>query len=247
MAAEPAISVQVRLFAMLREAAGKASLELALPAGATVGDALASLGEHEPLGELLARLPVRIAVNREYAWLETILCAGDELALIPPVSGGSGEEGRDEPARIHARVTAAPLSVQSVSALVGDPRAGAIVIFQGVTREVAALDYEAYAEMAAERIESILADCAARHGLRAAAAEHRVGRVTLGEPSVIVAVSASHRAEAFEGARAAIDAIKAQAPIWKREIGEDGRAEWVAGTSPGERRLTGTPPSRMAP
>ncbi len=93
-----------------------------------------------------------------------------------------------------------------------DPRAGAIVSFQGVTREVDHLDYEAYSEMARERITLILRECLRRHGLCAAAAEHRVGAVALGEPSVIVAVSAPHRVEAFAGAREIIDRIKAEAP-----------------------------------
>ena len=167
----PEIDVEVRLFAMLRERAGSARRELRLPAGATVADALALLAERDaPLGELLARLPVSTAVNREYAAAATVLETGDELALIPPVSGG-------EPAAIHVAVSAEPLSAERLTALVDDPRAGAIVVFQGVTREIAALDYEAYAEMASEQIEAILRESAQRHGLCAAAAEHRVGRV----------------------------------------------------------------------
>jgi molybdopterin synthase catalytic subunit len=115
---------------------------------------------------------------------------------------------------------------------VGDSRAGAVVIFQGVTREVVRLDYEAYTAMAHERIEEILRDCIAAHGLTAAAAEHRVGGVALGEPSVIVAVSAPHRGEAFAGAREAIDRIKAEAPIWKREHEPGGPGRWVEGSEP---------------
>ena len=130
------------------------------------------------------------------------------------------------------RVTDQPLSIERLTRAVADPRAGAIVAFQGVTREVALLEYEAYAEMAVERIEEILRRCAAAHELCAAAAEHRVGSVALGEPSVIVAVSAPHREAAFAGARDAIDAIKEQAPIWKREHTAVGEAGWVAGTDP---------------
>lgn len=217
------IDVEVRLFAMLRERAGTGTRELRLPSGATVADALERLGEEDaPLGELLARLPVSAAVNREYAPAATVLEAGDELALIPPVSGGA-QDGA-----IHAAVIEEGLSADRLTSLVGDPRAGAIVVFQGVTREIVALDYEAYAEMAREQIESILRACVEEHGLCAAAAEHRVGRVALGEPSVIVAVSAPHRAEAFAGARAAIDEIKSHAAIWKRE--EEGG--WVGGVAP---------------
>ena len=115
------------------------------------------------------------------------------------------------------------------------PPGGAIVSFQGITREVTRLDYEAYREMAERKIAEILLECVERHGLAAAAAEHRVGRVPLGESSVIVSVSAAHREEAFSGAREAIDRIKAEAPIWKREVevsgdGESGR--WVEGAAP---------------
>ena len=120
---------------------------------------------------------------------------------------------------------------EGVSARVGRPGAGAIVTFQGTTREVERLEYEAYAEMAGERIETILRECVGRHGLEAAAAEHRVGVVPLGEPSVIVAVSAAHRDAAFAGAREAIDRIKAEAPIWKKEV-EGGEARWVEGEEP---------------
>jgi molybdopterin synthase catalytic subunit len=105
------------------------------------------------------------------------------------------------------------------------------VTFQGVTRDVPELHYEAYAEMAQERIEAIVTAAIERHGLCAAAAEHRVGVVLLSEPSVVVAVSAPHRDAAFAGAREIIDAIKSQAPIWKQEV-EAGRAEWVRGKPP---------------
>jgi MoaE-MoaD fusion protein len=224
-AAQAEIAVEVRLFAMLRERAGRSELQLRLAPGSTVADALARLGGQEPrLGELLGRLPVTTAVNREYVPAATVLESGDELALIPPVSGGAGA--------VHAGVGEEPLSAEELSALVGDQRAGAIVVFQGVTREIEALDYEAYEDMARERIEAILVACVARHGLCAAAASHRVGRVALGEPSVIVAVSAPHRDEAFAGAREAIDEIKAQAPIWKRERPAGGAGEWVDGVAP---------------
>jgi molybdopterin synthase catalytic subunit len=133
---------------------------------------------------------------------------------------------------LHVHVSDEPLQIEELSRAVGDPAAGAIVIFQGVTREVQRLDYEAYNEMAYERIESIMRECITIHRLRAAAVEHRVGSVPLGEPSVIVAVSAAHRAEAFAGAREAIDRLKAEAPIWKREHTEDTPASWAAGTEP---------------
>ena len=132
----------------------------------------------------------------------------------------------------HARVTAEPLSLDALARLVGHPTAGAIVTFQGTTRDVDSLEYEAYREMAEERIAAIVSDAIARHGLAAAAAEHRIGTVALGEASVAVAVSAAHRGEAFAGAREIIDRIKSEAPIWKKEV-EEGEARWVEGTRPG--------------
>jgi MoaE-MoaD fusion protein len=212
------MTVRIRLFAMLRERAGRDELELELPEGARVADALAAL-DH-----LAGGLSLVLAVNREYAAPDLVLRAGDELALIPPVSGGAGGP--------HARITDEPLSLDAVTALVRDPRAGAVVTFQGVTREVDHLDYEAYAEMAVEAMRTILAAVIERHGLCAAAAEHRVGTVALGEPSVVVAVSAPHRGEAFAGAREAIDALKASAPIWKKEVEAGGEERWVGGEPP---------------
>jgi molybdopterin synthase catalytic subunit len=217
------MTLRVRLFAVLRERAGRDAVEVELPEGATVADALAELARRPPLDELLERMPVRMAVNREYASDGTALAAGDELALIPPLSGGAGP-------RLHARISEEPLSADALTRLVSDPGAGALVTFQGVTREVARLDYEAYREMAEERIAAILAECAERHELLAAAAEHRVGSVPLGEPGVVVAVSAGHREEAFAGAREAIDRIKAEAPIWKQEVESGGEPRWVEGT-----------------
>jgi molybdopterin synthase catalytic subunit len=219
------MTVTVLLFAILRERAGSDSVEIDLPEGATVADAFERLGDAPGLGELVGSRSLRMAVNREYASAGTAIQPGDELALIPPISGGAPE------ARIHARVTDQGLSAERLSAWVGDPGAGAIVTFQGVTREVASLDYEAYREMAETRIAAILADCAERHGLLAAAAEHRVGRVPRGGPGVVVAVAAAHREEAFEGAREAIDRIKAEAPIWKRELDASGEGAWVEGAA----------------
>jgi MoaE-MoaD fusion protein len=216
------MSVRVHLFAVLRECAGREAIDLKLPLGATAAEAIEELARQPALGELLERMPVRLAVNREIVAATAALDAGDELALIPPVSGGGAP---------HARVTEASLSPEALSRMVADPRAGAIVVFQGVTREVERLEYEAYREMAEERIAAILSGCAARHDLLAAAAEHRVGSVPLGEPAVIVAVSAAHRAEAFAAAAEAIDAIKSEAPIWKREV-EGGEARWVEGEAP---------------
>jgi molybdopterin converting factor subunit 1 len=213
------MEVTVRLFAMLRERAGTREITLELPDGARVRDAL------ERLDHLAAGLPLVMAVNREYAPEEQVLDPGDELALIPPVSGGAGA------ALAHARVTGEPLSLDDLVARVRDARAGAVVTFQGVTREVERLDYEAYVEMSEQRIAEIVAAAIERHGLCAAACEHRIGEVPLSEPSVVVAVSAPHRPEAFAGAREIIDRVKAEAPIWKKEV-EAGEGRWADGVRP---------------
>ena len=215
----------VRLFAILRERAGSDRLELELPEGATVAEALRAIGaQHRSLAPLLDSLPVVVAVNREYADGGTVLAGDDELALIPPVSGG----GQEPP---HARVSAEPLSAERLVERVASDRAGALVTFQGTTRDVDRLEYEAYAPMAEERIRAILEEALAAHEIEGAAAEHRVGEVPLREPSVVVAVAAAHRGPAFAAAREVIDRIKAEAPIWKREV-EGDTATWVEGTPP---------------
>ncbi len=248
------MTVGVRLFSLLRERAGSERVELQLADGATVADALAELARLPALHDVLQRLPVQLAVNRDYATPATPLAADDELALIPPLSGGAapGPDGasiapKDAPApdgappRVHAAVVERPLDLAALAAHVADDRAGAIVTFEGVTREVARLEYEAYVTMAHERIAAIASACARSHGLCAIAVEHRVGAVALGEASVIVAASAPHREQAFAGAREAIDTIKAQAPIWKVEVDADGRARRVPGTPAPGAIVSGAP------
>ena len=205
--------VNVRLFAGLRERAGARQVEVELPEGGSVNDLLARMAD------IVGDVPVVVALNRTYADTNTVVRDGDEVALVPPVSGGS--------VALHAALTTEPLSLDALAERVRDPRAGAVVTFSGATRDVAFLDYEAYAEMALAELERIVAAVAARHGLCGAAAEHRTGRVPLGEASVIVAASAPHRPEAFAGARDLIDEIKARVPIWKQEDGA-----WVEGTVP---------------
>jgi molybdopterin converting factor subunit 1 len=214
--------VSVRLFAGLRERAGANRVEVELPEDARVADVLAAMAG-TAVGEVRPRECV-VAVNREYAEPHEPVRAGDEVALVPPVSGGA--------AAVHVRVTGDSLDLGALAAAVRDPRAGAVVLFEGVTRGVPELDYEAYVEMAEPKLRAIAEEEAARHSLCAIAVEHRTGTVALSEPSVIVAASAPHRGEAFAGARAAIDRVKAEAPIWKVEV-----------TAAGPRRVEGTLPS----
>jgi molybdopterin synthase catalytic subunit len=203
------MEVTVRLFAGLRQRAGSDHVSVELPEPATVADLLAALD-----------LPPRscvVALNREYVPGDRAITAQDEIALIPPVSGGAEL----------IRLTPDPIDTAAVTAAVKDPRAGAVIVFEGVTRDVDALEYEAYAEMAEPVLRRIADEETARHGLCRVAVEHRTGTVPLSEASVVIAVSAPHRAEAFAGARAIIDRLKEEVPIWKQEEGE-----WVAGHLP---------------
>ena len=209
--------VSVRLFAGLRERAGSDRVEVELPEGAVVSDLLA-------LMDLAPRSCV-VAINREYADERAVVRAGDEVALVPPVSGGTGVVRS-------VRVTGEALDLAAVAAAVRDAAAGAVVLFEGVTREVPELDYEAYAEMAEPKLRAIGEEVAAAYGLSAVALEHRIGTVPLSEPSVIVAASAPHRGEAFNGARALIDRVKAEAPIWKVEVDAGGVRTRVKGSLP---------------
>jgi molybdopterin synthase catalytic subunit/molybdopterin converting factor small subunit len=205
------VSVTVRLFAGVRERAGWSSREID---AATVADIWPALGlGSEPEGLLYA-------VNREYAERERELRDGDEVALIPPVSGGA------------FRVTEEPLSLESVVAEVADERAGGIATFTGTVRrqsrgrEVTHLEYEAYAEMAEDVMSRLAAGLLERHELCAVAIHHRVGRLEIGEASVVIAVSAPHRTAALEACREAIDTLKETVPLWKKEVYEGGE-EWI--------------------
>ncbi len=219
------MDVTVRLFASLREHAGAGTVELDLADGATVADAIAAL-RGGALAGLPENAPFVTAVAREYVKPDHALAQGDELALVPPVSGGDGG-----PVRL-ADVVDETIDVEAVRRSVADPATGATVVFMGTTRAVPSLEYEAYVDMAREQIAALAARVVEEHGCVAVACVHRVGIVPLGDPSVVVAASAAHRAEAFDGARALLDAVKAQAPIWKKEHYEDGDAAWVEGTLP---------------
>jgi molybdopterin synthase catalytic subunit len=205
--------VHIRLFAALRARAGRDRLELELPEGARVADALAAV-DH-----LAGGLSLVLAVNREYAPEDQALHAGDELALIPPVSGGAATAP-------HVAVRDEPLSLDALAAAVRDPRAGAVVTFSGVTRDVDHLDYEAYAEMAEKVMAEVADGLKSRYDLCEIAIHHRTGRVDIGEASVVIAVSAPHRQDALAACKDAIDTLKEQVPLWKKEFYEGGE-EWI--------------------
>ena len=201
----------VRLFAGLRERAGWSRREVD---AATVADVWPALGlGDEPAGLLYA-------VNREYAERDRALVAGDEVALIPPVSGGA------------FLLSDEPLSLDRVVDEVRSDEAGAIATFTGTTRvhsrgrSVTHLDYEAYEGMAEKVMEEIASALRTRYELTAVAIHHRIGRVTIGETSVVIAVSAPHRRDALAACRDAIDELKERVPLWKKEVYEGGE-EWI--------------------
>ena len=206
--------VTVKLFAGLRERAGTGERELELPDGARVADVWAplELGEQPP--------GLLYAVNKAYAEPARPLAEGDEVALIPPVSGGA------------FRLTHDPIDLAAVVADVTDDRAGAVATFLGTTRvrsrgrTVVHLEYEAYEGMAEQVMEEIAAGLLARYDLCRVAITHRMGQVGIGETSVAIAVSAPHRADALAACRDAIDTLKLEVPLWKKEVYEGGE-EWV--------------------
>jgi molybdopterin synthase catalytic subunit len=208
------MKVAIRLFAGLRELAGTREIELELPPGSTAADIwpMLDLGA-EPTGLL-------VAVNRTYAARDTVLMDGDEVALIPPVSGGA------------FRLSEEPLSLDEAVREVASGDAGAIATFTGTTRahsrgrEVVRLEYEAYEGMAEAEMERIGADLRERHSLIGVAIHHRTGVVGIGETSVVIAVSSAHRADALAACAEAIDTLKGTVPLWKKEIYVGGE-EWI--------------------
>ena len=207
------MAVTVRLFAGLRERAGWSSRELDGVARVDEVWPALGLGTDEPDGLLYA-------VNQEYAERDQALADGDEVALIPPVSGGA------------FRLSEEPIDPAAVIREAGDPRAGGIATFVGTTRAesrgriVHYLDYEAYGGMAEKVMAELAADLKATHELCEVAIAHRVGRVDVGEISVVIAVSAPHRAAALAACKEAIDTLKTTVPLWKKEVYEGGE-EWI--------------------
>jgi molybdopterin synthase catalytic subunit len=208
------VKVAVKLFAALREQRGAREVEVELAEGATVDDVWNALElGAEPTGLVYA-------VNRAYAGRDTRLSEGDEVALIPPVSGGA------------FLLSDEPLSLEQVVREVASDDAGAIATFVGTTRarsrgrDVVRLEYEAYEGMAEVEMERIAAALKERHDLVDIAIHHRVGRVEIGETSVVIAVSSAHRADALAACREAIDTLKQTVPLWKKELYEGGEA-WI--------------------
>ena len=215
--------MHVRLFASYREAAGTGRIDLDLPAAATVRDAVDEVARRHSLAT--DGRAVVIAKNREYVTGEEPLSDGDEVALIPPVSGGASTLPQ-------VRIQSSPLSLDDAVAAASDPSWGGVVVFLGTVRDasrgkrVTHLEYEAYPEMAEAKMREIAQALEARYAPSRVIMHHRIGDLAIGEIAVIVVAGAPHRDAAFKAARDAIDELKTVVPIWKKEFAEDG-AVWI--------------------
>jgi len=220
------MEIRVLFFGLLKDVAGKAGESLSLREGATLGDVLSYYEEQIPrLKPVLSS--VAMSVNQEYASPDAILKAGDEVALLPPVSGGNLRSA-------HSAIVREKIEAEAVLARIKRPEDGAAVVFDGVVRNNTRgrrthyLDYEAYEEMALKQMESLAAQALSQFQVRDVAIVHRVGRLEIGETSVLIVVASAHRAAAFEACRWLIDTLKHTVPIWKKEYFEDG-AVWADG------------------
>lgn len=224
--------VRVLLFGMLKDLAGCASETLDVPEESSVADVLKHYELQIPrLKEMLPSLA--LAVNQQYAGAGTKLRSDDEVALLPPVSGGTdGASRRIEPA--HCAIVCAPIDTQQVLTRVKQGDDGAAVAFEGVVRnqtrgrKTLYLDYEAYQDMALREMETLAGRALKQFAIRDVAMVHRLGRLEIGETSVLIVVASAHRGAAFDACRWLIDTLKRTVPIWKKEYFEDG-AVWADG------------------
>ncbi|MGD0792689.1 MAG: molybdenum cofactor biosynthesis protein MoaE [Terriglobales bacterium] len=234
------MKIGVLFFGVLKDLVGRSGETLDLPEGARVRDVLFRYARQAPRFE--AMVPsLAISVNREYSGADRALREGDEVGLLPPVSGGSAEGGNDE-VRGEVRgevqgevgIVRERIDLEAVVGRLKRPADGAAVIFDGVVRDNTRgrrthyLDYEAYEAMALKQMETLAMEARARFGVRGASIIHRLGRLEIGETSVLIVVAAAHRGAAFEACRWIIDTLKRTVPIWKKEYFEDG-AVWADG------------------
>jgi molybdopterin converting factor subunit 1 len=243
--------MQVRLlfFGMLKEVAGRDHDLLDLPEGARVADLLQRYGSRSP--KLASYFDViAVAVNHEYAGREAALHDRDEVALIPPVSGGvSGPAAAALPSP-HATIVREPIPTAAIVDSIKRPADGAVAVFEGIVRDHSRnrrtlyLDYEAYEPMALKQMETLAGRALAQFKVRDIALAHRLGRLQIGETSVLVVVASAHRAAAFDACRWLIDTLKRTVPIWKKEYFEDG-AVWADG-EPFPEEIRGQLPSKPA-
>jgi MoaE-MoaD fusion protein len=224
---------------MLKESAGKAADEIDVRDGASVRDLLHHYESQIPQlkGSLAS---IALAVNQHYASPDTKLQANDEVALLPPVSGGSGSAANSTPgeqsagSRRYASIIRAVIDTREIIDSLKRGEDGASLVFEGIVRnqtrgrKTLYLDYEAYEDMARQEMESLALQALEKFAIRDVAIVHRLGRLEIGETSVLIAVASAHRGAAFEACRWLIDTLKRTVPIWKKEYFEDG-AVWADG------------------
>ena len=232
------MNVRVISFGILKDWLGAAEAMVELPEGATVAELLARLSERRPSAFLRG---IAVSVNAEYASQDHILSEGDEVGLLPPVSGGSGRstnlpaEGGAS-AEVVIALTREPIDAEKLVAAAKRGEGGAVVVFDGIVRnnsrgrQTLYLDYEAYEEMAARQMNKIASEARSHFDVRQVTLVHRLGRLQVGETSVLIAVASAHRGPAFDACRWLIDTLKKAVPIWKKETFADG-VVWADGES----------------
>jgi molybdopterin synthase catalytic subunit/molybdopterin converting factor small subunit len=230
------VQVRVISFGILKDWMGPSARTVELPEGASVGELLGRLGQGVPPDALKG---IAVSVNSEYATAGQVLKESDEVGLLPPVSGGCAEaaqlaSGAAEKANEFTALTREPFDAPALIAAAKRAQDGAVVVFDGIVRDNSRgrrtlhLDYEAYEDMAAKQLRSLASEARSRFGVRHVTIVHRLGRLQIGETSVLIIVASAHRAQAFDACRWVIDTLKKTVPIWKKETFADG-AVWAAG------------------
>jgi molybdopterin synthase catalytic subunit len=228
--------VRVLAFGVLKEALGSGATSMTLPDGATVSDLLLEISKKQPSAVLRG---IAVSVNAEYATRSQLLRDGDEVGLLPPVSGGATSNANRRgtiPDHLPGDVslTRDPINAEQLVAAAKQGEDGAIVVFDGIVRnnsrgrKTLHLDYEAYEDMALKQLDRLAHEARDSFGVRQVTIVHRLGRLTVGETSVLIVVASAHRAQAFEACRWLIDTLKRKVPIWKKETFVDG-AVWADG------------------
>jgi molybdopterin synthase catalytic subunit len=226
--------VHILTFGVLKDWFGSAGSSIELEDGATVADLLERLAHRHATGPAAPLRGIAVSVNAEYSVSARVLCDGDEVGLLPPVSGGASDRpGRSQPP-VNTFLTRDVIEADELVAGARQGEDGAVVVFDGIVRnhtrnrQTLHLDYEAYEEMALKQIDELSRDAITRFGVRHVTLVHRLGRLKVGETSVLIVVASAHRAQAFDACRWLIDTLKKTVPIWKKETFVDG-AVWAAG------------------
>jgi len=227
------MQVHILPFGVLKDWLGASSSTIELHEGATVGDLLANLSDR-PSGPAAALRGIAVSVNAEYARAAHVLRDGDEVGLLPPVSGGATPAADASQPSVITALTRENIDADHLIAAAKRGEDGAVVIFDGIVRnhtrdrQTLYLEYEAYEEMALKQMDSLSHEARTRFGVRHVTLVHRLGRLNVGETSVLIVVASAHRAQAFDACRWLIDTLKKTVPIWKKETFEDG-VVWAAG------------------